>query len=46
MTNLVAFTFVGIMCLYVGIKILCSEERTKVYNRFSIEVEDVKKYNQ
>lgn len=46
MTNMVIFAFVGIMCLYVGIKILSSEERTTVYNKRPIEVVDVKKYNQ
>lgn len=44
--NMMIFTFVGIMCLYVGIKILSSEERNKVYNKRPIEVVDVKKYNQ
>ena len=31
--------------MYVGAKILSSEERNKVFNRFPIQVEDVKKYN-
>lgn len=44
--NMVIFAFIGIMCMYVGVKILCSEERNKVYNKRPIEVVDVKKYNQ
>lgn len=44
--NMILFAFIGIMCLYVGIRILCSEERNKVYNKRPIEVVDVKKYNQ
>jgi hypothetical protein len=44
MNNLV-FIFVGVLCLYVGVKILSSEERTTVYNKRPIEVTDVKKYN-
>lgn len=44
--NLILMTFIGVMCLYVGIKILSSEERNKVYNKRPIEVVDVKKYNQ
>lgn len=46
MTNMVFISFVTIMCLYVGIKILSSEERNTVYNKRPIEVVDVKKYNQ
>jgi hypothetical protein len=44
--NSIIFVFVGVMCLYVGIKILSSEERTTVYNKRPIEVTDIKKYNQ
>lgn len=39
-------SFIVIMCGYVGVKILSSEERNKVYNKRPIEVVDVKKYNQ
>lgn len=43
--NTVFFAFVTIMCLYVGVKILSSEERNTVFNKRPIEVVDVKKYN-
>lgn len=43
--NLVLLIFIGGMCMYVGGKILSSEERNKVFNRYPIQVEDVKKYN-
>ncbi len=43
--NLLIFAFVGIMCFYNGVKILCSEERNTIYNKRPIEVVDVKKYN-
>lgn len=39
------FVFIGCTCMYVGAKILSSEERNKVFNKFPIQVEDVKKYN-
>ncbi|MCI8542576.1 MAG: hypothetical protein HFH95_04580 [Lachnospiraceae bacterium] len=39
------FVFIGCTCMYAGAKILSSEERNKVFNRFPIQVEDVKKYN-
>lgn len=39
------FVFIGCTCMYVGAKILSSEERNKTFNRFPIQVEDVKKYN-
>jgi len=45
-TNLMIAVFIGIMCMYVGVKILSSEERTTVYNKRPIDVVDVKKYNQ
>lgn len=44
--SFVIFVFIGGMCMYVGGKILSSEERNKVFNKFPIQVEDVKKYNQ
>lgn len=43
--DMILFVFVGVMCLYVGVKILSSSERNKVFNKRPIEVVDVKKYN-
>ena len=43
---MILLVFVGILCLYVGMKVLSSEERNKVFNKRPIEVKDVKKYNQ
>ena len=43
--DLIIFLFVGAICFPAGMKILSSEERNKVFNRYHIEVEDVKKYN-
>lgn len=40
------FIFTGIMCLYVSIKTISSPEPNKVFNKWPIEVIDVKKYNQ
>lgn len=37
---------VGVMCMYTGVKILSSEEQNKVFNKYHLEVTDVKKYNQ
>lgn len=37
--------FVGVMCAYVAVKIFSATERTEVFNRRPIEVQDVKKYN-
>lgn len=45
MSSLVLFLFIGCMCAYVSAKILSSEERNKVFNKFPIQVVDVKKYN-
>ena len=39
----ILLVFVGVMCLWVGMKILCSEERNKVFNKRPIEVVDVSK---
>lgn len=41
----ILFVFVGVMCLYVGIKTISSSERNKVFNKRPIDVVDVKKYN-
>lgn len=43
--DLIIFLFVGALCFPAGIKILTSEERNKVFNKYNLEVEDVKKYN-
>lgn len=40
------FIFTGIMCLYVSIKTISSPEPNKVFNKWPMEVTDVKKYNQ
>lgn len=45
MMDLVIFLFVGAICFPAGIKILTSEERNKVFNKYHLEVVDVKKYN-
>lgn len=37
---------VGVMCLWTGMKTLYNEERNTIFNKRSIEVTDVKKYNQ
>lgn len=44
--DMILLVFVGVMCLWVGMNILTSEERNKVFNKRPIEVVDVKKYNQ
>lgn len=43
--DLILFIFVGVMCFSAGAKILSSEERNKVFNKYHLEVVDVKKYN-
>ncbi len=43
--DMILLVFVGAMCLWVGMKILNSEERNTVFNKRPIEVVDVKKYN-
>lgn len=42
---MILLVFVGVLCLYVGMKVISSEERNKVFNKLPIEVKDVKKYN-
>ena len=42
---MILLVFVAVTCLYVGMKIISSEERNKVFNKLPIEVKDVKKYN-
>lgn len=41
----ILMAFVGLLCLFLGIRVFCAEERTKVFNKRSIQVTDVKKYN-
>lgn len=41
----ILFAFVGLMCLMLGVRVFCAEERTKVFNKRPITVKDVKKYN-
>lgn len=36
---------IGALCAYVAGKILSSDERNKIFNKYSIQVKDVKKYN-
>jgi len=42
---MILLVFVAVLCLYVGMKVISSEERNKVFNKRPIEVKDVKKYN-
>ena len=42
---MILLVFVGVLCLYVGVRILGSEERNRVFNKRPIEVTDVKGYN-
>lgn len=44
--DVVLFVFVGMMCLMLGVRVFCAEERNKIFNKRPIEVTDVKKYNQ
>lgn len=41
----ILFLFVGIMCLYLGIKTYFAEETNNVFVKYKIQVNDVKKYN-
>lgn len=43
--NMLLLIFVAGLCMYVAGKILSSEERNRVFSKYSFEVEDVKKYN-
>ena len=43
--DLIVFIFIGVICFSVAGRILSSEERNKVFTKYPIEVEDVKKYN-
>jgi hypothetical protein len=41
----ILMSFVGILCLLLGVRVIYAQERTTVFNRRSIVVKDVKKYN-
>lgn len=43
--DMVLLIFVAGLCMYVAGKILSSEERNKIFTKYPIQVEDVKKYN-
>ena len=43
--DLILYVTIGFICLNVGVNILRSQERNKVFNKRPIEVSDVKKYN-
>ena len=43
--DLILYVAIGFICCNVGINILRSQERNKVFNKRPIEVVDVKKYN-
>lgn len=43
--DLILYVTIGFICLNVGVNILRSQERNKVFNKRPIEVVDVKKYN-
>lgn len=38
--------FVGVMCLMLGIRVFSAEEQNKIFVKYPIKVNDVKKYNQ
>lgn len=42
------FVFIGMMCLMMGVRVYCAEERNKVFNKRPLPIEkpeDIKKYN-
>lgn len=44
----ILFVFIGMMCLMMGVRVYCAEERTKVFNKRHLPIEDkedIKKYN-
>lgn len=41
----ILFVFVGVICLMLGVRTFCAQERNKVFNKRPIQVTDVKKYN-
>jgi hypothetical protein len=41
----ILMSFVGILCLLLGVRVIYAEERNTVFNKRSIVVKDIKKYN-
>ncbi len=44
----ILFIFIGMMCLMLGVRVYCAEERSKVFNKRHLPIEskeDIKKYN-
>lgn len=41
----ILLSFVGLLCLMLGVRVFCAEEQTKIFNKRPIKVTDVKKYN-
>ena len=41
----ILMVFVGILCLALGVRTYCAEERNTIFNKRSIMVTDVAKYN-
>ena len=41
----ILFVFIGMMCLMLGMRVYSSEEQNKVFNKRSLQLTDVKKYN-
>lgn len=39
------FVFVGVLCLSLGVRTICAEERNRIFTNRPIEVTDVKMYN-
>jgi|GEM_PF-3496212 len=44
--DFIIFVFVGILCVSLGARVFWAEERNKVFNKRTITVTDVRKYNQ
>lgn len=43
--DLILLVFVGLLCLMLGVRVYCAEERNRIFNKRSIVVKDEKKYN-
>jgi len=44
----ILFIFIGLMCLMLGVRVYCAEERNKIFNKRPLpitELADIKKYN-
>lgn len=41
----ILLVFVGALCLFQGMKVINMEERNKIFTKYPIVVNDVKKYN-